>query len=80
MAIPLPISQGGKGLNPQEFETVDVPRFSEQRKSCVVCYKQEKAQRKVYSYCATPQCQVKHMHVTRERNCFDIFHTREYHS
>ena len=63
--------------HPQEFETVHVPRFSEQRKSCVVCYKQEKAQRKVYSYCAAPQCQVKHMHVTRERNCFDILHSRE---
>ena len=63
-----------------EFETVHVPRFSEQKKSCVVCYKQKKAQRKVYSYCAAPQCQGKHMHVTKQRNCFDIFYSREYHS
>ena len=65
---------------PSDFETVHVPCISEQKKSCVVCYKQEKVQRKVYSYCASPQCQGKHMHVTKERNCFDVFHSREYHT
>ena len=33
MVIPLLIIQGGKGLNPAEFETVRVPRFSEQKKN-----------------------------------------------
>ena len=31
--IPLLIIQGGRGLNPAEFETVHVPRFSEQKKN-----------------------------------------------
>ena len=79
-ADPPSYNPGRKRAQPSEFETVHVPRFSQRKKSCVVCYKQEKAQRKVYSYCATPQCQGKHMHVTKERNCFDIFHSREYHS
>ena len=30
--------------------------------------------------CPAPQCQGKHMHVTKARNCFHIFHSREYHS
>ena len=71
---------GRQRAQPTEFETVHVPLFAEQKRNCVVCYKQEKAERKVYSYCAAPQCQGKHMHVTRERNCFHIFHSREYHS
>ena len=70
-----------KRAQPSELETVHVLCFSEQKKNCVVCYTQEKAERKVYSYCAAPQChQTRHMHVTKERNCFDIFHSREYHS
>ena len=73
-------NSGRQRAQPPEFETVHVHRFSEQKKNCVVCYKREKAERKVYSYCATPQHQGKLMHVTKERNCFDIFHSREYHS
>ena len=71
---------GKQKAPPSEFETKHVPLFSEQKKNCVVCYKQEKAERKVYSYCAAPQCEGKHMHVTKERNCFHVFHTKEYHS
>ena len=69
-----------KRAQPSELETVYVLCFSEQKKNCVVCYTQEKAETKVYSYCAPSQCQGKNMHVTKERNCSDIFHSREYHS
>ena len=75
-----PYNPGKQRAQPSEFETIHVPRFSEQKKSYVVCSQQEKAQRKVHSYCSAPQCHGKHMHVTKERNCFDIFHSREYHS
>lgn len=46
----------------------------------VLCATQEKAHRKVSSYCTPPQCQGKHIHVTKKRNCFDISYCREYHS
>ena len=69
-----------KRAQPSELETVHVLCFSEQKKNCVVCYTQEKAETKVYSHGTAPQCQGKHMHVTEEQNCFDIFHSREYHS
>ena len=71
---------GRQRAQPSEFDTVQVRRFSEMKKNCVVSYKRKKAERKVYSYCAAPQCKGEHMHVTKERNCFDIFHSREYHS
>ena len=71
---------GRERAQPCVFEILHVPIFSEVKKACVVCYKQEKVQRKVYSYCAAPPCQGKHMHVTKERNCFQVFHTKEYHS
>jgi len=63
---------------PDEFETVHVPVISEQKRNCVVCYKLEKAERQVHSKCSPPQCD-KHMHITKNKNCFQIFHTREYH-
>jgi len=62
-----------------EFESVHMPEFIDMKRNCVVCYKQGRGQLKVFSRCSAPQCQEKHMHVTKERNCFKEFHSREYH-
>ena len=62
-----------------KFDTVHVPVYGERKRSCVVCCRLERKQRKVYSYCSAPECEGKYMHITKERNCFEIFHTREYH-
>ena len=63
-----------------DFEAVHMPEFSENiRRRCVVCYKQGRGEAKVFSYCSAPQCG-KYMHVTKERNCFKEFHSREYHA
>ena len=64
---------------PREFETVHIPVFSDKRRSCVVCSKRERRQLKVTSYCSAPQCEGRFMHVTKGRNCFKEFHSREYH-
>ena len=73
-------SPGRARAQPSEFVTQHIPHVAEQRGHCVVCYKQDKVQRKVYTYCSAPQCQGKFMHVaTRDRNCFEIFHSEEYH-
>ena len=69
----------GKKVDPEEFESVHIPVFVEGKKNCVVCYKTEQVQRQVYSTCSAPSCEGKHMHVTKERNCFQIFHSKEYH-
>ena len=70
---------------PGEFEALHVPEFSEKRKRCVVCLQKKDAEgkgkdTKVFSFCPAPQCGRKFMHVTKQRNCFKEFHTREYHS
>ena len=76
---PLHIS-GKPSAPPSVFETEHIPRVSDMRRNCVVCYKQEKVERKTNFYCSAPQCDGKHMHVTKERNCFGIFHSKEYHN
>lgn len=63
---------------PDEFDTVHIPEISDCRRRCVVCYKQCRVERKVSTFCSAPQCQGKFMHLTKERNCFREFHSREY--
>lgn len=70
---------GKKKPDPEDFESVHIPIFVEGKKNCVVYYKNEQMQRQVYSTCSAPSCEGKHMHVTKDRNCFQIFHSREYH-
>ena len=79
MVIPPLHVSGRPSAPPSVFETEHIPRASDMRKNCVVCYKQDKAERKTNIYCSAPQCGGKHMHITQERNCFGIFHTKEYH-
>ena len=63
---------------PDEFDTVHIPEISDCRRRCVVCYKQCRVERKVSTFCSAPQCRGKFMHLTKERNCFREFHSREY--
>ena len=71
---------GRPSAPPSVFETEHIPRASNTRRNCVVCYKQDKVERKTNNYCSAPQCEGKHMHITQERNCFGIFHSKEYHN
>lgn len=74
-----PVRSAARPVSPQEFESVHMPVFTEERRNCVVCYKQGRRQLKVQSKCSAPQCD-KYMHVTKEKNCFLKFHSREYHN
>ena len=67
-----------KAVDPNEFQSLHMPVFTDEKKNCVVCYKQNKVQRQVFSTCSAPMCEGKHMHVTKEKNCFQVFHSREY--
>ena len=62
-----------------DFEAVHVPEFSEKWNRCVVCYKKRRGEVKITSFCSAPQCK-KYMHMTKGKNCFKEFHTREYHA
>lgn len=61
----------------EDFEAVHMPEFSDTRTRCVVCYKQGGHELKVQSFCSAPQC-MRYMHVTKEKNCFKEYHSREY--
>ena len=37
----------------------NMPVYSDVTRNCVVCYKQGRGQRKVYSHCSAPQCEGK---------------------
>lgn len=50
-----PIFRNGKQKDLSVYSTEHIPLFSETRKNCKVCYKQEKAERRVFSYCSAPQ-------------------------
>ena len=75
-----PVRSAGRPVSPHEFESVHMPVFGEERRNCVVCYKKSRVQQRVFSKCSADQCEGKHMHVTKDKNCFLEFHSREYHS
>lgn len=64
---------------PGPFQSVHLPAFSDKKRNCKVCYATTKRELKVFSFCNAPQCQV-YLHCTAEKNCFAIWHSREYHS
>ncbi|KAL9952183.1 hypothetical protein ACROYT_G039398 [Oculina patagonica] len=59
------------------YVTEHIPAFAEERKMCVVCWKREKKNFKVHTCCKAPQCK-RHMHITREKNCFEVFHSKDF--
>ena len=80
-----PLFTGGRPRTPRPpppsvFATQHIPHVADKQRNCVVCYKRDKVERKITTYCSAPQCEGKFMHITRERNCFEIFHSPEYHS
>ena len=69
-------SQGRHEKN--KFETEHVPEVTpETKRNCRVCYETENEERKVVTQCNAPQCQV-YLHITKNRNCFKIWHSKEY--
>ena len=80
LAVPVVPSQSGckRAATPSQCEIVHCPVFSNVKRNCVVCYKQGRGQLQIYSYCSAPQCGGKHMHITKEKNCFKEFHSIDY--
>ncbi|XP_015774285.1 PREDICTED: piggyBac transposable element-derived protein 4-like [Acropora digitifera] len=59
------------------FVTEHIPVLGEERKNCVVCWKREKKQLRVQTYCKAPQCN-RYMHVANDKKCFELFHSPDY--
>ena len=59
------------------FVTEHIPMLGVERRNCVVCWKRDKKQLKVQSYCSAPQCN-RYMHITSDKDCFKLFHSPDY--
>ena len=62
----------------ENFTSEHIPKFSDSKSNCKVCYCKGKKELKVYSYCSTPQCDI-FLHCTKDKNCFAEWHNAEYH-
>ena len=70
--------KGPPQVEPTLYETAHIPKFLNQKRNCKVCYASTKKECKIYSYCSAPQCGV-YLHCTAAKNCFDIWHKKDYH-
>ena len=60
------------------FTSEHIPQFSDSKRNCKVCYRKDKKELKVYSYCSAPQCHVV-LHCAKNKNCFAEWDSAEYH-
>ncbi|XP_015774860.1 PREDICTED: piggyBac transposable element-derived protein 3-like [Acropora digitifera] len=78
-----PVSTAARPPRPapqaSQFVTEHIPVQGEHRRNCVVCYREGRGEVKVQTYCSAPQCEGRYMHVAKQRNCFAVFHSAEYH-
>ena len=61
------------------FDVKHCPIFLDVKKDCVVCAKRERVRTRVFTSCGAPQCRGKHMHFTKDNNCWQVFYSREFH-
>lgn len=71
-----PVYQSFKPIS--DFTTNHLPTFSDKKRNCKICYQADKKELKVYSYCSAPQCN-KYLHCTKDKNCFAMWHSLDYH-
>ena len=53
----------------RDFVTVHIPKVTDTKRNCKVCYEATKKQMKVRNFCSAPQCNNVHLHCTQEKNC-----------
>ena len=63
---------------PGDFVTVHIPKVTETKRNCKVCHKATQKEKKVRTYCSSPQCKNVHLHCTQDKNCFEISHSKDY--
>lgn len=66
--------------NLSDFDVVHCPVYLDEKKQCVVCVKERRGCKFVYSSCSTSKCQGLHKHITKDLNCYQVYHTRQFHN
>ena len=69
-----PTNESISDRNVGAFHLNHCPIFLDVRKQCV----EGRGHVFVFSSCSAPQCQGLYMHVTRERNCYQVFHSLQF--
>ena len=60
------------------YDTIHMPEYGDGvRRSCVVCYRAGRGEKRVSTYCSAPQCR-KFMHTSGALNCFKVWHSGSY--
>ena len=65
---------------PEEFTTVHIPVSSDTQRRCTVCYKEDRGDFGVRSYCNAPAQYQKYIHVSKGWDCFAMFYSKKFHS
>ena len=60
-----------------EYETEHIPKASDLKRNCKVCYAAMGVELKVKTYCGAPQCQV-YLHLTNKQHFFQIWHSNKH--
>ena len=64
--------------DPGIYESSHLPVFGEIKRNCRVCYRKEKKELKVYSFCKAAQCKGVFLHCTKDKNCFSEWHSNDF--
>ncbi|KAL9978044.1 hypothetical protein ACROYT_G015521 [Oculina patagonica] len=64
--------------DPGEFVTDHIPRMSGTKRNCKVCYATTGKEMKVRTFCSAEQCKDAPLHITQDKNCFEIWHSKDY--
>ena len=59
------------------FVNEHIPMLGAERRNCAVCWKRERKQSKVQTYCKAPQCK-QYMYLANDKKCFELFHSPDY--
>ncbi|KAJ8356795.1 hypothetical protein SKAU_G00195890 [Synaphobranchus kaupii] len=60
---------------PSEFHSTHIPQMQDSSRNCWLCYKKNKVENKTKIACLAPECNGKRLCFTRNRNCFQSWHT-----
>ena len=64
---------------PGVFVNAHIPKFTYIKMNCRVCYKSTQKEMKVRTYCNAPRCNNVYLHCTQDKDCFEIWHSKDYH-
>ena len=60
------------------FHSVHMPSYNKKHRNCKVCYNDLKLEKKTHISCAAPQCKNEYLCITKNKNCFQKWHSDDF--